>query len=121
MEEKKTSKGCLIASIVSLVITGLEILSGIMVFFSLVFAGTGSSHTAVTNEAVIGLTGMVLFIAGFLIIGAIGGLTGLVVAIIDLAKKQFKLVWMPVISVVLGIGPWIFIPMFMAVMDSLYG
>ncbi len=121
MEEKKTSKGYLIASIISLVITGLEILSGICIVLSLIFAGTGPGDTAVTNEAVVGILGMLFFIAALMILSAAGGVMGLIVAIVGLIKKQYKLIWMPIISVVLGIGPWIFIPMFMAIMDSLYG
>jgi uncharacterized membrane protein YqjE len=117
-EEKKTSKGYLIASIISLVITGLEILSGICIVLSLVFAGTGPGSTAVTNEAVVGILGMMFFIAVLMILSAIGGLMGLIVTIIGIVKKQYKLVWMPIISFVLGIGPWFFIPLLMVVLEQ---
>ena len=119
MEEKKTSKGCLIASIISLVITGLEILSGLFIFFSLIFAGTGPGSTAITNEAVVGIMGMMFFIAAVMITSAVGGLMGLIVAIIDLVKKQYKLIWMPIISLVLGVGPWLFIPLFVVIMEQI--
>ena len=121
MEEKKTSKGCLIASIISLVLTGLELLSGFLIVLCLGFAGTGPGSTAVTNEFVLGFAGMLFFMAGAMIISAIGGLTGIVVAIIDLVKKQYKLIWMPIISVVLGIGPWLIIPLILCIMDAIYG
>ncbi|MCR5598189.1 MAG: hypothetical protein K6G19_08440 [Lachnospiraceae bacterium] len=119
MEEKKTSKGCLIASIASLVVTGLEILSGSLIIASLIYAGTGPGSTAITNEAVAGIVGMMFFIAAVMILSAVGAVTGLIVGIIDLVKKQYKLIWMPIISLLLGVGPWLIVPLIMVILEQM--
>lgn len=119
MEKKKTSKGCLIASVISLVVTGLELLSVFFIILCVLYSCSGTSASAITNEFAYGFVGVLFFIAVTMIISAIGGLTGLIVAIVDLVKKQYKLIWMPIISVLLGIGPWLLLPLILVVIEVL--
>ena len=106
MEQTKSSKAYFVASIVSLAISGLSIVSLILVGVMLLFSGSGGgSATAITNEAVLGIAGILLFVACSWIFGGIGGLIGIVMTIIGLVKKYFKRIWMPILSIVLGVIP----------------
>lgn len=108
MEQKKTSNAFKAVSIVSLVISGLGIISLGMIGVMLIYAGSGGgSATAVTNEAVLGIAGILLFVACAWIFGAIGGLMGIVMTIIGLVKKYFRIIWIPILSVVLGVLPFL--------------
>ena len=108
MEQKQSSNAFKVVSIVSLVISGLGILSLVMIGVMLIYAGSGGgSATAITNEAVLGIAGMLLFVACAWIFGAIGGLMGIVMTIIGLVKKYFRIIWIPILSVVLGMLPFL--------------
>lgn len=108
MEQQKNSKAFLVASIVSLVISGLGIISLVMVGAMIIFAGSGGgSATAITNEAVLGIAGAFLFIACAWIFGGIGGIMGIVMTIIGLVKKYFRIIWMPILGMVLGMLPFL--------------
>ena len=108
MEQKKTSSVFRVVSIISLVISGLGILSLVMIGVMLIYAGSGGgSATAITNEAVLGIAGMLLFVACAWIFGAIGGLMGIVMTIIGLVKRYFRIIWIPILSVVLGMFPFL--------------
>lgn len=107
MEQYQQSNGFKIASIISLVISGLGMLSLFMTVVMFFYAGSGNNSTAVTNEAVLGIMGIMVFVVGAWIFGLLGLIMGIIVTIVGLVKKQFKLIWMPIVSVVLGIIPLI--------------
>ena len=108
MEQEKSSKAFLVASIISLIISGLSIISLIMVGVMILFAGSGGgSATAITNEAILGMAGVLLFVACAWILGGIGGIMGIVMIIIGLVKKYFRRIWIPILSVILGVIPFL--------------
>ena len=99
MAPKKSSAAYLVLSIISLVITGHGAASLGMIGVMVLYAGSGGgSSTAVTNEAVLGIAGVLLFIVLSWIFSSIGGLMGFVLLIVGLAKKYFRRVWMPAVS-----------------------
>ena len=103
MEQKKPSKAFSALSIVSIILSGLGILSLFMIIFMYMYAGSGGgSGTAVTGEAILGIIGIFVFVVIGWIFGGIGGLMGTVLLIIGLVKKYFSRIWMPSISVALG-------------------
>ena len=106
MEPRKPSKAFSVLSIISMVFTGLGMVSLFMIVFMYMYAGSGGgSGTAVTNEAILGIIGIFFFVVIGWIFGGIGGVMGLILTIIGLAKKYFSRVWMPGISLVLGSFP----------------
>lgn len=106
MAPKKSSTAYLVLSIISLVITGHGAASLAMIGVMVMYAGSGGgSSTSITNEAVLGIAGVLLFIALSWIFSAIGGLMGLVLLIVGLAKKYFERVWMP--AVCMGVSSFI--------------
>ncbi len=117
MEQNKKTKGFLIGSIVSLVFAGLSLFSVGMMVFMLFFAGTGGTANAVTNEAVLGIAGFMLFAAVSWILGGIALISGIVMLIIGLATKNFKKIWMPIISIVSCLLPAL-VPIFILLMIS---
>ena len=103
MEQRKPSKVFSILSIIAISLTGLGIASLFMIVFMYMYAVSGGgSGTAVTAEAILGLAGAILFVVIGWIFGGIGGLMGLVLMIVGLAKRYFSRIWMPSISVALG-------------------
>ncbi len=106
-EKKKILIPVMIFSIIDLVIAGLGLLAQMMVFVMYFYAGSGGgANTAVTNEAVLGIAGVLFFGAASWIIGGIAILMGLIMTIITIVKKQFITIWMPIVSIVLGIIPF---------------
>lgn len=65
--------------------------------------GQGGSATAITNSAALSVTGMVFFTAFTWIFAILGGLTGLIMLIIDIAVKRANIVWMPISAIVVGV------------------
>jgi hypothetical protein len=105
---EKTSKLGLIVSIVSLVISGLGIISLCTIPVLYLYGTTGGgSGTAVTNEAVLGIAGIMFSVVCAWICGAIGGIVGIAGTIVCIVKKQVKKIWMPILSIVLGAVPFL--------------
>ena len=106
MEENKPSKAFSTASVISLIISGSAALFSLMVVVMYVFAGSGGGyHTAVTNEAILGIAGIMVFAVGSWIFGFIGFIMGLIITIIGFVKKMTEKIWMPILSIVLGLVP----------------
>ena len=106
MEENKPSKAFSTASIVSLIFSGLGALFSLMVVVMYFFGGSGGGyHTAVTNEAILGIAGVMIFAVGSWIFGFIGFLMGLIITIVGFVKKMTEKIWMPILSIVLGLVP----------------
>ena len=103
MEQYNESKGFIVASVISLVFSGLGMLSLFMTVVMFFYAGSGNNSTAVINEAVLGILGIMFFVAGSWIFGLIGLIMGIIVTIVGLVKKQFRQIWIPIVSAILGI------------------
>ena len=118
MEQNKAAKGFLIGSIVSLAFTGLSVLCVILMGFLLLLPGSGGSSTAITNEAVLGIAGMMVLVVCAWITGGIGTLTGIIMLIIGLVKKCFNRIWMPIVSLVLCLIPFLGPIIFLALVSA---
>ena len=118
MEQKKTSKGFMIGSIVSLVFTGLSVLSVVMIGIIILLPGSGGTSTAITNEAVLGIAGVLVLVVCAWITGGIGALTGIVMLIIGLVKKYFSMIWMPIVSILLCVIPFLGPIVFLALVSA---
>ena len=118
MEQKQIPTAIRVMSIISPIISGLGLLAGSMIIVMFIFSGTGQSTTAITNEFVLGFVGGLFFVGISIILGAIGTLYGIIVTIIDIVKKCFRILWMPILGTVMGFVPLI-IPIILLIVISL--
>ena len=107
MEQNNSSKGFFIGSVISLVFAGISVICVLMMGVMLLFAGSGGSSTAITNEAVLGIAGMMLLLVGAWVSGGIAAIMGIVFLVIGLVKKCFNKIWMPIVSIVLCLLPFL--------------
>ena len=103
-QENKPSVIPAVFSVISLILSVLAFICVILLLIiTRVGPESGGTATALTNRAVLTVSGMIFF-AGFTwVFALIGGFTGLIMTIIDLVMKRFKIIWIPILSMVLGI------------------
>ena len=106
MKEKKATDAVSLFSIISMGISGMGILAILLAVGALFLGGSGGSSTAITNEAVIGIAGFILLIGCSAICGVVGTISGVVMTIITIVKKKNKTIWIPILSVVIGLLPF---------------
>ena len=103
-QEKRPSAVPVVFSVIALVFSVLAIICAvILIIISNVGPESGGTATALTNRAVLTVSGMIFF-AGFTWLFAMaGGLMGFVMIIVDIIVKRVKIIWIPVLAVILGI------------------
>ena len=103
-QEKRPSAGPVIFSVIALAISVLALIFAIvLIIISAVGPESGGSATALTNRAVLTVTGMIFFTGFTWIFALIGALMGFVMTIVDIVIKRVKIIWSPVLAMVLGI------------------
>ena len=98
-------------SIVPTVISVIALVASVIAFVCVILllivskagTGQGGSATAITNSVALSVTGMVFFAAFTWIFAILGGLTGLIMLIIDIAVKRANILWMPISAIVVGV------------------
>ncbi|MCR5475565.1 MAG: hypothetical protein K6F28_10245 [Lachnospiraceae bacterium] len=106
--EKKPSVLPKVFSIIALVISGFALISVIALYAVAGFGPkSGGTATALTDEAVLAVSGMVFFTGATWIFAMVGAGLGIVMLVVDIAVKRTKIIWMPVTSVILGIASMI--------------
>ena len=102
---KKPSAVPVVFSIIALVVSTLALICAIvLIIVSTVGPERGGTATALTNRAVLTVSGMIFFTAFAWGFAMIGGFMGFVMTIVDIAVKRVKIIWIPVLAIVLGIG-----------------
>ena len=103
-QEKRPSAGPVIFSVIALAFSALALICAIvLIIISAVGPESGGSATALTNRAVLTVSGMIFFTGFTWIFAMIGGLMGFVMTIVDIIVKRVKIIWIPVLAMVLGI------------------
>ena len=104
-QESRPSAIPVVFSVVALVFSALALICAIvLLIISVVGPESGGSATALTNRAVLTVSGMIFF-AGFTwLFAIIGGLMGFVMTIVDIIVKRIRIIWIPVLAMVLGIA-----------------
>lgn len=93
-----------VISVIALVVSGLALICVVLLLIiSKTGTGQGGSATAITNSAALSVTGMVFFTAFTWIFAILGGLTGLIMLIIDIVVKRANIVWIPISAIVVGV------------------
>ena len=103
-QEKRPSAGPVIFSVIALVFSALALICAIvLIIISAVGPESGGSATALTNRAVLTVSGMIFFTGFTWIFAMIGALLGFVMTIVDIVVKRVKIIWIPALAMVLGI------------------
>ncbi|MBR1597617.1 MAG: hypothetical protein IJ661_01740 [Lachnospiraceae bacterium] len=93
-----------VISIISLAFSSFAIICAILLLLVVnVGSKSGDTSTALTNEAVLTVSGMIILILGTWGFAVIGGLMDFIMTIIDIAIKRIRILWMPVLAMVMGI------------------
>lgn len=92
-----------VLSVISLILSALALISVIILVLISVFGTDRGSSTALTGQAVLFVSGMVLFTAVTWIFAIAGGLSGFIMMIVDIAVKSTDILWMPITSMVIGL------------------
>ena len=90
-----------IISIIALIVSVLSLLSSIALLILTNTTVSGGNYVGIEMAGYI--AGFGLFMIGALILAFVGGIAGLIMTIVTLAVRNFKNVWMPVVSMVVCI------------------
>ena len=103
-QEKRPSAGPVVFSVIALAFSALALICAIiLIIVSAIGPESGGSATALTKRAVLTVSGMIFFTGFTWIFALIGALMGFVMTIADIAVKRVKVIWIPVLAMVLGI------------------
>ena len=103
-QEKRPSVVPVVFSVIALASSGLALICAILlIVVSAVGPEKGGSATALTNRAVLTVSGMIFFTGFTWMFATIGGFTGFIMTIVDIIVKRVRIIWIPVLAVVIGI------------------
>ena len=101
---KKPSAVPTVISVISLIFSVLALICAILlIIVSNVGPERGGSATALTNRAVLTVSGMVFFTGFTWLFAMVGGFTGFIMTIVDAVVKRVRIIWIPILAVILGI------------------
>ena len=107
-QEKRPSAVPVVFSVIALVLSALALICSILlIIISAVGPERGGTATALTNRAVLTVSGMIFFTGFAWMFAMIGGFMGFVMTIVDIIVKRVKIIWIPVLAMVLGIASMI--------------
>ncbi len=102
-QEKRPSAVPVVFSAIALTASVLALICvTVLIIISAVGPESGGSATALTNRAVLTVSGMIFFTGFTWIFAVIGGLMGFVMTIADIIKKRVKIIWIPIAAMVLA-------------------
>ena len=89
-----------VPSVVAIVLSVLSIICSLLAALCLTYS-SGSVH--LTTEAALVIFGYIAIMGFGFIFGCAGCLMGIIGAIVTLVNKRFKLIWIPILAIVLGV------------------
>ena len=75
----------------------------LLIVVSAVGPESGGTATALTNRAVLTVSGMIFFTGFTWVFAMVGGLMGFIMLIVDIVVKRVKIIWIPILAMVLGV------------------
>ena len=102
-QEKRPSAVPVVFSVIALVFSALALICAIVLIIISDVGPESGSATALTNRAVLTVSGMIFFTGFTWLFAMIGGLIGFIMTIVDIVVKRVKIIWIPVSAMVLGI------------------
>ncbi|MCR5673005.1 MAG: hypothetical protein K6F87_04755 [Lachnospiraceae bacterium] len=100
---KKPSAAPTVLSVIALAFSALALLCVMSLVIVTKVGPESGSATALTWRAVFTVGGMIFFIGFTWILGIMGILAGLVMMIVDIATARKKILWIPILAVVVAI------------------
>ena len=94
------SVASVVPSIVAVVSSVLSIICSLLAALCLTYS-SGSVH--LTTEAALVIFGYIAIMGFGFIFGGAGCVMGIIGAIVTLVNKRFKLIWIPILAIVLGV------------------
>ncbi len=103
-QEKKPSAVPVVFSAIALTASVLALICAILlIIVSAVGPESGGSATALTNRAVLTVSGMIFFTGFTWVFAMIGGFVGFIMLIVDIIVKRIKIIWIPIVAMVLSV------------------
>ena len=103
-QEKKPSAVPVVFSAIALTASVLALICAVLlIVVSAVGPESGGTATALTNRAVLTVSGMIFFTGFTWIFAMIGGIMGFVMTIVVIIKKRVKIIWIPIAAMVLAV------------------
>ena len=103
-QEKKPSAVPVVFSAIALTVSVLALICAVLlIVVSTVGPESGGTATALTNRAVLTVSGMIFFTGFTWVFAMIGGLMGFIMLIVDIVVKRVKIIWIPILAMVLGV------------------
>ena len=79
----------------------------VLIIISNVGPESGGTATALTNRAVLTVSGMIFFTGFTWVFAMIGGFMGFIMVIVDVIVKRVKIIWLPIAAMVLAVASMI--------------
>ena len=103
-QEKKPSAVPVVFSAIALTASVLALICAVLlIVVSAVGPESGGTATALTNRAVLTVSGMIYFTGFTWVFAMVGGLMGFIMLIVDIVVKRVKIIWIPILAMVLGV------------------
>ena len=103
-QEKKPSAVPVVFSAIALTASVLALICAVLlIVVSAVGPESGGTATALTNRAVLTVSGMIFFTGFTWVFAIVGGLMGFIMLIVDIVVKRVKIIWIPILAMVLGV------------------
>ena len=103
-QEKKPSAVPVVFSAIALTASALALICAVLlIVVSAVGPESGGTATALTNRAVLTVSGMIFFTGFTWVFAMVGGLMGFIMLIVDIVVKRVKIIWIPILAMVLGV------------------
>lgn len=103
-QEKKPSAVPVVFSSIALTASVLALICAVLlIVVSAVGPESGGTATALTDRAVLTVSGMIFFTGFTWVFAMVGGLMGFIMLIVDIIVKRVKIIWIPILAMVLGV------------------
>ena len=103
-QEKKPSAVPVVFSAIALTASVLALICAVLlIVVSAVGPESGGTATALTNRAVLTVSGLIFFTGFTWVFAMVGGLMGFIMLIVDIVVKRVKIIWIPILAMVLGV------------------
>lgn len=102
-QNKKTSAVPFVLSLISFIFSFLALINAMILIYIVSFDTQGGTATALNGQAVAAISGLILTIGGTWGFSIIGGLMGVVMAIVDGSTKRTNIIWMPIVAIVVSL------------------
>ena len=107
-QEKRQSAVPVVFSVIAFTASVLALICALLlIIVTAVGPESGGTATALTNRAVLTVSGMIFFTGFTWVFAMIGGFMGFIMVIVDVIVKRVKIIWLPIAAMVLAVASMI--------------